>query len=96
MEMGGEPVRIPEDHRTLYHAALAHGANHLIALISDAVAVLNAAIEGDAGDTGAANATVDGDATRACRADPRAAGHRIAEQCAGTGAVGTDRTGRPG
>lgn len=64
MEMGGEPVRIPEDHRTLYHAALAHGANHLIALISDAVAVLNAAIEGDAGDTGAANATVDGDATR--------------------------------
>lgn len=61
MEMGGEPVRIPEAHRTLYHAALAHGANHLIALISDAVAALNAAIDGGAG---AANATVDGDATR--------------------------------
>ncbi|GAB07787.1 DUF2520 domain-containing protein [Gordonia amarae] len=61
MEMGGEPVRIPEAHRTLYHAALAHGANHLIALISDAVAALNAAIDGEAG---AANATVDGDATR--------------------------------
>jgi predicted short-subunit dehydrogenase-like oxidoreductase (DUF2520 family) len=61
MEMGGEPVRIPEAHRTLYHAALAHGANHLIALISDAVTALNAAIDDE---SGAALATVDGDATR--------------------------------
>ncbi|GAC68124.1 Rossmann-like and DUF2520 domain-containing protein [Gordonia soli] len=58
LEMGGEPVRIAEEHRTLYHAALAHGANHLIALVSDAVAALNAAIA-PAGDDGR-DATVDG------------------------------------
>lgn len=61
LEMGGEPVRIAEADRTLYHAALAHGANHLVALICDAVAVLNAAIDGGVG--GAANATVDGNPT---------------------------------
>ncbi|MCR5979128.1 DUF2520 domain-containing protein [Gordonia jinghuaiqii] len=60
LEMGGEPVRITEDDRTLYHAALAHGANHLIALISDAVTALNAAIDNSGRDT----ATVDGDGGR--------------------------------
>ena len=91
MEMGGEPVRIPEDHRTLYHAALAHGANHLIVLISDAVAVLNAAIEGDAMIPGRPMPR-----STAMRpglpSDPRAAGHRIAEQCAGTSRRALDRT----
>lgn len=61
LEMGGEPVRIAEDDRVLYHAALAHGANHLITLISDAVTALNAAIDGSAG-AGRATATVDGSA----------------------------------
>ncbi|MEO9327984.1 Rossmann-like and DUF2520 domain-containing protein [Gordonia aurantiaca] len=60
LEMGGEPVRIAESDRTLYHAALAHGANHLIALISDAVAALNAAIDHSGRDA----ATVDGNAGR--------------------------------
>ncbi|SIR66223.1 Rossmann-like and DUF2520 domain-containing protein [Williamsia sterculiae] len=46
LEMGGEPVRIREEARPLYHAALAHGANHLVALVSDAVAALRAAIAG--------------------------------------------------
>ncbi|RDI66071.1 Rossmann-like and DUF2520 domain-containing protein [Nocardia pseudobrasiliensis] len=46
IEMGGEPVRVPEDHRTLYHAALAHGSNHLVTLIVDAVAALRAALAG--------------------------------------------------
>jgi predicted short-subunit dehydrogenase-like oxidoreductase (DUF2520 family) len=46
IEMGGEPVRVPEQHRTLYHAALAHGSNHLITLIVDAVAALRAALDG--------------------------------------------------
>ncbi|MGV9825771.1 MULTISPECIES: Rossmann-like and DUF2520 domain-containing protein [unclassified Gordonia (in: high G+C Gram-positive bacteria)] len=60
LEMGGEPVRIAEENRTLYHAALAHGANHLVALICDAVSAMNAAIEGDAGAPGRDAATVDG------------------------------------
>ncbi|MFW0787527.1 DUF2520 domain-containing protein [Gordonia sp. CPCC 206044] len=63
LEMGGEPVRIGEADRVLYHAALAHGANHLITLISDAVTALNAAIEGGAGSSGRAAATVDGSGT---------------------------------
>ena len=44
LEMGGTPVRIAEGDRTLYHAALAHGANNLIALITDAVTALGEAI----------------------------------------------------
>ncbi|MGV9669502.1 Rossmann-like and DUF2520 domain-containing protein [Gordonia sp. NPDC003504] len=63
LEMGGEPVRIAEADRTLYHAALAHGANHLIALISDAVTALNHAIAGPDG-VAHPTATVDGDPVR--------------------------------
>ena len=59
LEMGGTPVRIAEADRTLYHAALAHGANNLIALISDSLAALDAAIAGPDG-SGRATATVDG------------------------------------
>ncbi|ACU98512.1 Rossmann-like and DUF2520 domain-containing protein [Saccharomonospora viridis] len=40
MEMGAEPVRIPEPARALYHASLAHGANHLATLVSDCVELL--------------------------------------------------------
>jgi predicted short-subunit dehydrogenase-like oxidoreductase (DUF2520 family) len=36
MEMGGEPVFIAEEHRDLYHAALASAANHLVTLIVQA------------------------------------------------------------
>ncbi|GAB3495122.1 Rossmann-like and DUF2520 domain-containing protein [Amycolatopsis cihanbeyliensis] len=43
MEMGAEPVRIPEAARELYHAALAHGANHLITLVADCVELLREA-----------------------------------------------------
>jgi predicted short-subunit dehydrogenase-like oxidoreductase (DUF2520 family) len=46
IEIGGEPVRVPEAHRTLYHAALAHGSNHLVTLVVDAVAALRAALAG--------------------------------------------------
>ncbi|MGX1808872.1 Rossmann-like and DUF2520 domain-containing protein [Nocardia sp. NPDC055321] len=46
IEMGGEPVRVAEENRTLYHAALAHGSNHLVTLIVDAVAALRAALSG--------------------------------------------------
>ena len=34
IEMGGEPVFIAEEHRELYHAALASAANHLVTLVS--------------------------------------------------------------
>jgi predicted short-subunit dehydrogenase-like oxidoreductase (DUF2520 family) len=40
VEMGGEPVWIPERARTLYHAALAHSANHLVTLVASAVELL--------------------------------------------------------
>ncbi|WP_298177327.1 DUF2520 domain-containing protein [Saccharomonospora sp.] len=40
MEMSAEPVRIPEPARPLYHASLAHGANHLATLVSDCVELL--------------------------------------------------------
>lgn len=43
LELGSEPVRIPEDVRALYHAALAHGANHLVTLVRDCVDLLERA-----------------------------------------------------
>jgi predicted short-subunit dehydrogenase-like oxidoreductase (DUF2520 family) len=46
LEIGGEPFRVREDARTLYHAALAHGSNHIVTLVADALAALRAALEG--------------------------------------------------
>lgn len=43
VEMGGEPVWIPEDRRTLYHAALAGGANHLVTLVVESMDLLGRA-----------------------------------------------------
>jgi predicted short-subunit dehydrogenase-like oxidoreductase (DUF2520 family) len=43
VEMGGDPVWIPEESRTLYHAALAGGANHLVTLVAEAMELLRAA-----------------------------------------------------
>jgi predicted short-subunit dehydrogenase-like oxidoreductase (DUF2520 family) len=43
VEMGAEPVRVPQSARPLYHAALAHGANHLITLVADCLDLLRAA-----------------------------------------------------
>jgi predicted short-subunit dehydrogenase-like oxidoreductase (DUF2520 family) len=42
-ELGGEVMWVPEDRRTLYHAGLAHGANHLVTLVSQAMELLGAA-----------------------------------------------------
>ncbi len=42
-ELGGKPVWVPEEMRTLYHAGLAHGANHLVTLVSEAMGLLSAA-----------------------------------------------------
>jgi len=43
IEMGGEPVFIPEEHRDLYHAALASAANHLVTLVAQAADLLRTA-----------------------------------------------------
>ena len=36
LEIGGEPFRVREDARTLYHAALAHAGNHVVTVLLDA------------------------------------------------------------
>jgi predicted short-subunit dehydrogenase-like oxidoreductase (DUF2520 family) len=40
VEIGGEPVWIEEADRARYHAALSHGANHLVTLVAQAMQVL--------------------------------------------------------
>ncbi|MCH6472208.1 Rossmann-like and DUF2520 domain-containing protein [Sinomonas terrae] len=40
VEMGAEPVVIAEGDRAAYHAALAHGSNHLVTLVAQAAEVL--------------------------------------------------------
>ncbi|MBV9830759.1 MAG: DUF2520 domain-containing protein [Marmoricola sp.] len=41
-DLGGVPMWVPEEKRTLYHAGLAHGANHLVTLVSQAMELLAA------------------------------------------------------
>ncbi len=43
VEMGAEPVVVAEEDRPLYHAALAHGANHLVTLVAQSLELLSAA-----------------------------------------------------
>ncbi|WP_259390740.1 Rossmann-like and DUF2520 domain-containing protein [Actinomyces sp. 2119] len=43
VELGGEPFVLEEEARPAYHAALAHGANHLVVLVDQAVRALAAA-----------------------------------------------------
>ncbi len=43
VEMGGDPVWIPEASRPLYHAALANGANHLVTLVAQTLDLLGRA-----------------------------------------------------
>ena len=43
VEMGGEPVWVPEAARPLYHAALTVGSNHLVTLVNDALTMLDSA-----------------------------------------------------
>ena len=42
-DLGGLPMFVPEDKRALYHAGLAHGANHLVTLVTQAMELLGAA-----------------------------------------------------
>ena len=43
VEMGAEPMWIQEQDRPMYHAGLAHGANHLVTLVAQAMQVLGSA-----------------------------------------------------
>jgi predicted short-subunit dehydrogenase-like oxidoreductase (DUF2520 family) len=42
-ELGAKVMWVPEDLRGLYHAGLAHGANHLVTLVTQATELLGAA-----------------------------------------------------
>jgi predicted short-subunit dehydrogenase-like oxidoreductase (DUF2520 family) len=50
-DLGGRPTWVREEMRTLYHAGLAHGANHLVTLVSEAMGLLTAAGVDDAAGT---------------------------------------------
>src|ERR687893_344468 len=39
-DLGGRVVRVPEELRAVYHAGLAHGANHLVTLVTQAMGLL--------------------------------------------------------
>jgi predicted short-subunit dehydrogenase-like oxidoreductase (DUF2520 family) len=43
LEMGAEPVWIEEQDRPMYHAGLAHGSNHLVTLVAQAMQVVGSA-----------------------------------------------------
>lgn len=43
LELGGEPVWVPESARPRYHAGLSMAANHLVTLVNDATDVLRSA-----------------------------------------------------
>jgi predicted short-subunit dehydrogenase-like oxidoreductase (DUF2520 family) len=42
-DLRGRPTWVPEEMRTLYHAGLAHGANHLVTLVTEAMEILSTA-----------------------------------------------------
>lgn len=47
--LGGIPIPIAEEQRTLYHAAMAHGANHVVTAISESLRMLDRALAGPGG-----------------------------------------------
>ena len=72
VEIGGEPVVLQEEDRALYHAALAHGANHLVVLVAQAAQALAAAGVTDPGRmlTPLLEAALDGALRAETSADP--------------------------
>ncbi len=48
-DLGGVPVHVTEELRPLWHAALAHGANHLVTLVASAADMLRQAGADDPG-----------------------------------------------
>lgn len=53
-DLGGQIMWIPEERRALYHAALAHGANHLVTLVTQAMELLSTAGAGEGTEIGPA------------------------------------------
>ena len=47
-EWGASPVAVADAERALYHAALAHGSNHLVTLVAQALDAARAAVGDDA------------------------------------------------
>ena len=92
LEIGGEPFRVPEQARMLYHAALAHAGNHLVTVLADALDALRAAVSGT---ELLGQQLVDDQPGGDRRAHPRAAGPRGAGEHPATRAGGADRPGRP-
>ena len=43
LELGAEPVRVPQEFRRVYHTALTHGANHLVTLVNECADLLREA-----------------------------------------------------
>jgi len=43
VEMGGDPVWVPEESRALYHAALSYGGNYLVTLVAGTLQLLEEA-----------------------------------------------------
>ena len=43
VEMGGEPIWVPQEMRLLYHAALSFGANNIMTLVNETVGLLTQA-----------------------------------------------------
>ena len=43
IEIGGDPIWVPEEKRALYHAALAFGSNYLITLVTQSAELLQQA-----------------------------------------------------
>lgn len=42
-DLGARPLWVDDSARTLYHAALAHGSNHVVTLVTEAMEILSAA-----------------------------------------------------
>jgi predicted short-subunit dehydrogenase-like oxidoreductase (DUF2520 family) len=63
-DLGGRTMWVPEDRRTLYHAGLAHGANHLVTLVTQAMELLSQAMDmsGDLSEDAGAEVQGDGGA----------------------------------
>lgn len=81
VEMGGEPIVVDDGHRPAYHAALVHGANHVVTAVTQASAQLarlgieepgrllgplvHASVDGALGDTPGAVNSLTGPVVRA-------------------------------
>ena len=65
------PMWVPEEMRTLYHAGLAHGANHLVTLVTEAMEILLARPAPTTRPARCARCSPPPSTTRSSRATPR-------------------------